>query len=41
VRGEPGDRTATSIDETIRGEYERWMGVIEADDTEHFNDAGA
>ena len=31
VRGEPGDRTATSIEETIRGEYERWMGVIEED----------
>ena len=27
VRGEPGDRTATTVEETIRGEYERWMVV--------------
>ncbi len=27
VRGEPSDRTATSVEETIRSEYERWMTV--------------
>jgi predicted DNA-binding protein YlxM (UPF0122 family) len=26
IRGEPSDRTAVSIEETIRNEYQRWMG---------------
>ena len=30
--GEPTDRTALSIEDTIRREYERWMVVGEADD---------
>ena len=27
VRGEPGDRTAVTVEDTIRREYERWMTV--------------
>jgi len=27
ILGEPGDRTAVSVEETIRREYERWMVV--------------
>ena len=29
ILGEPGDRTAVSVEETIRREYERWMVVEE------------
>ena len=31
ILGEPGDRTALSIEDTIRREYERWMVVEEQD----------
>ncbi len=31
--GEPSDRTAVSVEETIRREYERWM-VVEEDSTD-------
>ena len=45
VRGEPGDRTATTVEETIRGEYERWMVVSEkeqeATDDDSENPTGA
>ena len=34
IRGEPGDRTATSIEETIRQEYERWMTAGDEDGAE-------
>lgn len=30
IRGEPGDRTATNVEDVIRREYERWM-VVEGD----------
>ncbi len=29
--GEPGDRTAVSVEETIRREYERWMVVSDGE----------
>ena len=31
--GEPTERTAVSIEDTIRGEYERWMVVEEDGDS--------
>ncbi len=34
VRGEPGDRTATTVEEKIRSEYENWLLPQEDDDTE-------
>ncbi len=30
--GEPTDRTAVSVEETIRREYDRWMTVAEDDE---------
>ncbi len=38
IRGEPGDRTATSVEDTIRREYERWMTVAEEDEGEDEED---
>ncbi len=32
IVGEPSDRTAVSVEETIRREYDRWMVVKEGDD---------
>ncbi len=32
ILGEPGDRTALSIEDTIRREYERWMTVVEPEE---------
>ena len=32
ILGEPGDRTAVSIEDTIRREYERWMVVEDGED---------
>jgi hypothetical protein len=45
ILGEPSERTAVSLEDTIRREYERWMtsaGEAEADDgeTEAAEDAG-
>ena len=34
IRGEPGERTAISVEETIRSEYERWMTVSGGDGAE-------
>ncbi len=34
IRGEPSDRTAVSVEETIRSEYERWMTVSGGDGAE-------
>ena len=34
ILGEPGDRTAVSVEETIRREYERWMTVAEPEEEE-------
>ena len=31
ILGEPGERTAVSVEETIKREYERWMVVDDAD----------
>ncbi len=36
IRGEPTERTATSVEEVIRREYERWMGDDE--DAEEVDD---
>ena len=32
--GKPSDRTAVSVEDTIRREYERWMVVVEEDESE-------
>jgi hypothetical protein len=32
IRGEPGERSAVSLEETIRREYERWMDVAGDDE---------
>lgn len=32
VAGEPSDRTAVSLEDTIRREYERWLKPVEASD---------
>lgn len=32
IRGEPSDRTAVSMEDTIRREYQRWLVVEEGDD---------
>ena len=34
VRGEPGDRTATTVEEKIRDEYENWLIPQNDDDTQ-------
>ena len=34
VRGGPGDRTATTVEERIRSEYENWLLPQEDDDTQ-------
>ena len=34
VRGEPGDRTATTVEEKIRSEYEHWLLPQDDDDTQ-------
>ncbi len=33
IRGEPTDRTALSIEQIIRREYEQWMGSADEDDS--------
>lgn len=33
VRGEPGDRTAVSVEEVVRREYDRWMTDGDHDDS--------
>ncbi len=38
VRGEPGDRTATTVEERIRSEYENWLLPQEDDNTEEVID---
>ncbi len=38
--GEPSDRTAISVEDTIRREYERWM-VVEDDESDPPNDRDA
>ena len=39
--GEPTDRTAVSVEDTIRREYERWMTVADSsDDPEEESDGG-
>ena len=38
ILGEPGDRTAVSVEETIRREYERWMVIEEQDPTSDDDD---
>ena len=37
TRGEPSDRTAVSIEDTIRREFDRWT-VVEDDDEKDEND---
>ena len=34
IRGEPGDRSAVSVENVIRREYERWMTDGDGDDVE-------
>lgn len=38
--GEPTDRTAVSVEETIRREYERWMVATGGDELEHHPEPG-
>ena len=38
ILGEPGDRTAVSVEETIRREYERWMVIEEQGPTSDADD---
>lgn len=38
IRGEPSERTAVSVEETIRREYERWMVTAEPLATEDGDD---
>ena len=40
IRGEPSDRTAVSIEETIRKEYDRWL-VVDGDETGGGNGAAS
>lgn len=36
IRGEPSERTAVSVEDTIRKHYERWMSEEEADDSSNY-----
>ncbi len=40
IRGEPSDRTAVSVEETIKREYERWM-MTDGDQEEDHGDSEA
>ncbi len=41
IRGEPSERTAVSVEEVIRKEYERWMGTEGGHDEEGDGDNGS
>ena len=38
IRGEPSDRTAISIEEVIRSEYDRWLSPDEGEEEESTGD---